>query len=61
MWPSRSTFQWRHSSTCYEIYTPEIVIEFPHADDPMVKRLLLNKRDGIHSDYQLGRIRAPLG
>ncbi len=33
--------------------TPEIVIEFPHADDPMVKRLLLNKREGIHSDFTL--------
>lgn len=32
---------------------PEIVIEFPHADDPMVRRLLRNKREGIHSDYDL--------
>ena len=33
--------------------TPELVIEFPHDDDPMVQRLLRNKRDGIHADYTL--------
>ncbi len=33
--------------------TPELVIEFPHANDPMVKRLLKNKREGIHNDYSL--------
>lgn len=33
--------------------TPEIVIEMPHADDPMVKKLLRNKREGIHSDFTL--------
>lgn len=33
--------------------TPELVIEFPHHDDPMVKRLMRNKREGIHSDYSL--------
>ena len=32
---------------------PEVVIEFPHADDPMVRRLLRNKREGIHTDYDL--------
>jgi len=32
---------------------PEIVIEFPHADDPMVKKLLKNKREGIHDDFNL--------
>ncbi|MBM3639326.1 MAG: class I SAM-dependent methyltransferase [Actinobacteria bacterium] len=41
--------------------TPEIVIEFPHADDPMVKRLLLNKRDGIHSDFNLAEFERLLG
>lgn len=33
--------------------TPEIVIEMPHADDPMVRKLLKNKREGIHSDFTL--------
>lgn len=34
--------------------TPEMVIEMPHADDPMVKKLLINKREGIHDDFNLG-------
>ena len=33
--------------------TPEIIIEMPHADDPMVRKLLTNKRDGIHDDFTL--------
>ncbi|MEY4366149.1 MAG: hypothetical protein RLZZ305_1493 [Actinomycetota bacterium] len=33
--------------------SPEIVIEMPHADDPMVRKLLTNKREGIHSDFTL--------
>lgn len=33
--------------------TPEMVIEMPHADDPMVKKLLINKREGIHDDFNL--------
>lgn len=33
--------------------TPELVIEMPHADDPMVKKLLKNKREGIHDDFTL--------
>ena len=33
--------------------TPELVIEFPHREDPMVQRLLRNKREGIHGDYAL--------
>ena len=33
--------------------TPELVIEMPHADDPMVKKLLKNKREGIHADFNL--------
>lgn len=33
--------------------TPEMVIEMPHADDPMVKKLLVNKRAGIHDDFNL--------
>ena len=32
---------------------PEIVIEMPHADDPMVRKLLVNKREGIHDDFNL--------
>lgn len=34
--------------------TPEMVIEMPHADDPMVQKLLVNKRAGIHDDFNLG-------
>ena len=33
--------------------SPEIVIEMPHADDPMVRKLLVNKRAGIHDDFNL--------
>jgi hypothetical protein len=33
--------------------SPELIIEMPHADDPMVKKLLTNKRDGIHNDFNL--------
>jgi hypothetical protein len=33
--------------------TPELIIEMPHADDPMVRKLLTNKRDGIHDDFTL--------
>ena len=33
--------------------SPEIVIEMPHADDPMVRKLLVNKREGIHDDFNL--------
>ena len=33
--------------------TPELIIEMPHADDPMVRKLLTNKRDGIHDDFNL--------
>jgi hypothetical protein len=30
-----------------------LVIEFPTREDPMVKKLLAPKRDGLHSDYEL--------
>src|SRR3954469_13511815 len=30
-----------------------LVIEFPTREDPMVKRLLAPKRDGLHPDYEL--------
>ena len=33
--------------------SPELIIEMPHADDPMVRKLLQNKRDGIHDDFNL--------
>lgn len=33
--------------------TAELIIEMPHADDPMVRKLLTNKRDGIHDDFTL--------
>jgi len=33
--------------------TSEMVIEMPHADDPMVQKLLVNKRAGIHDDFNL--------
>ena len=41
--------------------TPEIVIEMPHADDPMVRKLLVNKRDGIHDDFNLHEFERLLG
>ncbi len=33
-----------------------VVLEFPTEDDPMVKRLLRNKREGVHDDYNLATI-----
>jgi hypothetical protein len=30
-----------------------LVIEFPTREDPMVKKLLAPKRDGLHPDYEL--------
>jgi hypothetical protein len=41
--------------------TPEIVIEMPHADDPMVRKLLVNKRAGIHDDFNLAEFERLLG
>jgi hypothetical protein len=32
----------------------ELVVEFPHREDVMVKRLLSRKREGSHSDYNRG-------
>lgn len=40
---------------------PEIVIEMPHADDPMVRKLLVNKRAGIHDDFGLAEFERLLG
>jgi hypothetical protein len=31
----------------------ELVIEFPTREDPMVKKLLAPKREGLHPDYEL--------
>jgi hypothetical protein len=30
-----------------------LVIEFPTREDPMVRKLLAPKRDGLHADYEL--------
>jgi hypothetical protein len=35
----------------------ECILEFPTEQDPMVKRLLRNKREGIHDDYCLASFR----
>jgi hypothetical protein len=32
----------------------DLVIEFPTREDPMVKKLLAPKREGLHPDYELG-------
>ena len=32
---------------------PRVVVEFPHREDPMVQRLLANKRDGLFDSYDL--------
>ena len=41
--------------------TPELVIEMPHAADPMVRKLLTNKREGIHDDFNLDEFERLLG
>ena len=38
-----------------------LVIEFPTLEDPMVKKLLAPKRDGLHPDYELGYFERCLG
>jgi len=35
---------------------PEVVLEIPHRDDPMVQRLLSAKPDDTHTDYDVPRI-----
>jgi hypothetical protein len=40
--------------------TPELVIEFPTPSDQMVKRLLRNKRAGVHDDYTVEGFEAVL-
>jgi hypothetical protein len=39
----------------------QVVVEFPTRDDPMVQRLLRNKREGIHDDYTVEAFEAALG
>ena len=38
-----------------------LVIEFPTREDPMVKKLLAPKREGLHPDYELGFFERCLG
>ncbi len=38
----------------------DVVVEFPGPDDPMVQRLLRNKREGIHDDYTVDGFEAAL-
>ena len=45
--PLREVVDWLRS------LDSEVVVEFAHRDDPMVERLLANKRPGAHPDYEL--------
>lgn len=38
-----------------------LVIEFPTREDPMVKKLLSGKRDGLHPDYERANFESVLG
>jgi len=38
----------------------DVVVEFPTPEDPMVRRLLRNKREGTHDDYTLAAFEAAL-
>jgi hypothetical protein len=46
--PVKEFVDWLSSLGC------SLVIEFPTREDPMVKKLLAPKRDGLHPDYELG-------
>ena len=46
--PVREFVDWLAGLGC------SLVIEFPTREDPMVKRLLAGKREGEHTDYELG-------
>jgi hypothetical protein len=46
--PVKEFVDWLASLGC------SLVIEFPTREDPMVKKLLAPKRDGLHPDYELG-------
>jgi hypothetical protein len=43
--PLREVVHWLRGLDC------EVIVEFPHRDDPMVQRLLGAKRDDAHPDY----------
>jgi hypothetical protein len=45
--PLREAVRWLHE------LGGEVVVEFPHRDDPMVRRLLGSKRADAHPDYTL--------
>ena len=38
-----------------------LVVEFPTREDPMVRRLLAGKREGMHGDYERGEFERRLG
>jgi hypothetical protein len=53
--PLREVVGWLRSHDC------EVVVEFPHRDDPMVQRLLSAKRDDSHPDYSRETFHALVG
>ena len=53
--PVKEFVDWLASLGC------ALVIEFPTREDPMVKKLLAPKRDGLHPDYELGFFERVLG
>jgi SAM-dependent methyltransferase len=53
--PIKEFVDWLASLGC------ALVIEFPTREDPMVKKLLAPKREGLHPDYELGFFERTLG
>jgi hypothetical protein len=53
--PVKEFVDWLASLEC------ALVIEFPTREDPMVKKLLAPKREGLHPDYELGYFERCLG
>jgi hypothetical protein len=53
--PVKEFVDWLQSLGC------ALVIEFPTREDPMVKKLLAPKREGLHPDYELGFFERCLG
>jgi hypothetical protein len=53
--PVKEFVDWLSSLGC------SLVIEFPTREDPMVKKLMAPKRDGLHTDYELGFFERCLG
>jgi hypothetical protein len=53
--PVKEFVDWLASLGC------SLVIEFPTREDPMVKKLMAPKRDGLHPDYELGFFERCLG